>query len=150
MAPNWYWLIKLPYGIGTKVRATFVVFTELNSARMFCPSQICLSVPTESSRLTRSPSPLNVKVFRVPLARCTRVIRPRSSQVLVVSPPAGTFTRLGRQYGPHAEFFPGDIDEVRIYTGALTADEVQALAVPGPSGAALVAVGGLCLTRRRR
>jgi hypothetical protein len=48
------------------------------------------------------------------------------------------------------EFFQGGIDDVRIYDNALTPSEVAALAVPEPSSALLLGLGGLALLRRRR
>lgn len=64
--------------------------------------------------------------------------------------PAGSNTRLGRQFSPYDEFFPGDLDEVRVYSGALSADEVLALAVPSPAACAALSLGSLVLARRRR
>lgn len=56
---------------------------------------------------------------------------------------AGSPTRFGRQFGGLAEYFHGSIDDVRIYSGALTAQEVAALAapVPEPGTCALTALG---------
>jgi hypothetical protein len=65
----------------------------------------------------------------------------------------GSFTRFGRQYGPHAEYFNGTLDNVRIYDGALSASEINAVsAVPEPSSALMVLAGlaGLGALRRRR
>ena len=45
----------------------------------------------------------------------------------------GTATRLGRQFDPFTEFFAGDLDDIRIYQGALTASEVATLAAGAPS-----------------
>lgn len=40
-------------------------------------------------------------------------------------------TRLGRQFEPYAEFFNGDIDDVRIYDHNLSAGEIASLAGTG-------------------
>ncbi len=42
---------------------------------------------------------------------------------------SGENTRLGCQFGMYGEFFRGELDGLRIYSGALTAEEVKALAV---------------------
>lgn len=57
---------------------------------------------------------------------------------------SGTATRLGNQFGGFSEYFQGNIDDVRIYTGALSAREVNDLAsgVPEPGTIGLLA-GGL-------
>lgn len=68
----------------------------------------------------------------------------------IATTPAGSNTRLGRQFEPYAEFFPGDLDELRIYDGALSDEEVRGLAVPAPGtivGASALALAG---ARRRR
>lgn len=62
----------------------------------------------------------------------------------------GTNTRLGSQFVPYAEFFPGDLDEVRIYDGTLTGEEVRSLAVPAPGTLAAVGTLALAGARRRR
>jgi hypothetical protein len=72
----------------------------------------------------------------------------------------GTDTRLGRQFDPFQEFFGGQMRDVRVYTGALSAGQVAALAagtasVPEPGSAALAGVAvlpglALLLSRRRR
>jgi|JI102314A1RNA_FD_contig_31_6095624_length_922_multi_4_in_0_out_0_1 hypothetical protein len=55
----------------------------------------------------------------------------------------GTNTRLGRQFDPYGEYFMGSVDDVRIYSGALTASEVVALAnsIPEPATYGLFAIG---------
>ncbi len=40
---------------------------------------------------------------------------------------AGSSVRIGRQYSTNLEWFPGLIDDVRIYSRALTASEIQTL-----------------------
>jgi hypothetical protein len=58
----------------------------------------------------------------------------------------GTDTRLGRQFDPFAEFFDGNIDELWVFQGALTAGEVANLAVvPEPSSLAMFALGSVLL-----
>lgn len=42
----------------------------------------------------------------------------------------GTNTRLGRQFDPYNEFVSGSLRDVRIYSGPLSAGEVQQLAKP--------------------
>ncbi len=42
---------------------------------------------------------------------------------------AGSSVRIGRQYGTYLEWFPGLIDDVRIYSRALSASEIQTLYV---------------------
>lgn len=62
----------------------------------------------------------------------------------ITSNPAGTDTRLGRQFAPFDEYFNGVLDDVRIYSGALTSQEVAALAaasVPEPATYALLVIG---------
>lgn len=39
--------------------------------------------------------------------------------------PAGNLFRIGRQYGDHTEYFPGNIDEIRIWNTSRSADEIQ-------------------------
>lgn len=70
--------------------------------------------------------------------------------------PDGVSVRIGANWyggdpGNPGNQFAGDIDEVRIYQGALDADEVEAL-VPEPTTALLLAVGlaGLAAARQRR
>ncbi len=70
------------------------------------------------------------------------------SSELTVSVSTGTDTRLGRQYGVHGEYLGGSIDDLRIYSGALSDAEVGG-AVPEPSGV-LLAAAGLCLLGIRR
>jgi serine/threonine protein kinase len=40
----------------------------------------------------------------------------------------GDHTRLGRQFDPFAEFFTGNLDDLWVFSGTLTADEVASLA----------------------
>ncbi len=46
--------------------------------------------------------------------------------------PDGADTRLGQQYDPWGEFFHGNVDELWIFSGALTATEVARLAALRP------------------
>ena len=68
--------------------------------------------------------------------------------------PGGDDTRLGSQYNAHGEYFYGDLDNVRIYSGALTAAEVagiEANAIPEPWSMTLTGAGLLlCGLRRLR
>jgi hypothetical protein len=69
----------------------------------------------------------------------------------------GTNTRFGRQYGSFSEFWRGTMDDVRIYSGALSGSQVAVLAaggtaVPEPSAVAMLAglgVAGSALLRKR-
>jgi hypothetical protein len=70
--------------------------------------------------------------------------------------PTSENTRLSRQYNGHSEYFPGSLDNVQIYTGVLSAQDVAGLAglnnVPEPwsmsmMGAGILAIG---LYRRRQ
>ena len=78
-----------------------------------------------------------------------------STNFAISTATGGSTTRLGRQFYPYDEFFHGTIDDLRIYSGALSGDEVARLAspVPEPQGYALFAVGlgllGTTLLRRR-
>ena len=45
----------------------------------------------------------------------------------------GTHTRLGRQFDPFDEFFNGNLDDLWVFSGTLTADEVAALAAANPT-----------------
>ena len=79
----------------------------------------------------------------------------QASQPFAVAVSAsGTMTRLGRQFDPIGEYFAGAIDEFRVYSGALTASEVSALAAPVPEPSTFVLMGagfaGLAVWRRRR
>ncbi|YCM42964.1 LamG-like jellyroll fold domain-containing protein [Verrucomicrobiaceae bacterium 227] len=58
---------------------------------------------------------------------------------------------IGRSYGNGQEqWFPGSLDEVRVYDNVLTSTEIAALVVPEPSSALLGFLGmGLVLRRRR-
>lgn len=66
----------------------------------------------------------------------------------------GTNTRLGRQFDPYGEYFTGQIDNLKIYSGALTGNEVANAfaAVPLPAGLSLLsaAVAGLGFLGWRR
>ena len=46
--------------------------------------------------------------------------------------------------------FEGRIDDVRIYDSALSQAELDALVIPEPGSLVLLAMGGLCVIRRRR
>jgi tetratricopeptide (TPR) repeat protein len=45
--------------------------------------------------------------------------------------PNGDDTRLGRQFDPYFEFFNGNLDDLWVFSGTLTAGEVASLAVGG-------------------
>ena len=66
----------------------------------------------------------------------------------------GSNTRLGRQFDPFGEFFHGNLDNVRIYSGALTAEEIGSATtqVPAPGVLALFGLGlaGLGYAGRKR
>ncbi len=67
---------------------------------------------------------------------------------------SGTNTRFGRQYGSHAEYFTGSLDNVRIFDTALSAGEIADLdsGIPEPSTVALSFLGltALATVRRRK
>ena len=70
-------------------------------------------------------------------------------------PSGGPRTRVGSQYGDFglggSEFFPGAIDDVRVYSGALTAGEVALLTVPEAPTYLMCILGlGIIATRRSR
>jgi hypothetical protein len=81
----------------------------------------------------------------------------------ITSTNLGTDTRFGRQFDPFAEFFGGQMQDVRIYSGALSSGQVAALnaagpvtsvAAPEPSALALAlpilsAMGMVCHRRRK-
>ena len=46
---------------------------------------------------------------------------------------SGSATRLGRQFGAFSEYFSGSVDDLKIYTGALSVVEAQALYAAGRS-----------------
>lgn len=74
------------------------------------------------------------------------------TQISAIS--TGSDTRLGRQFDPFAEYFHGNIDNVRIYSGALTAEEVSnggsSLQVSAPGALILFGLGLVGLVRARR
>lgn len=78
-----------------------------------------------------------------------------STNFAISTATGGSTTRLGRQFYPYDEFFHGTIDELRIYSGALSGDEVAQLAapVPEPSTYAMYGTGlgllGTSVLRRR-
>lgn len=63
----------------------------------------------------------------------------------------GDNTRFGKQFSPFNEYFQGDIADMRIYTGALSAQQAASLATtPEPGSMALLTAGALGLLSRRR
>lgn len=69
-------------------------------------------------------------------------------------PWGGSATRFGRQFGPHAEFFHGDIDTIRMFTGVATYAEAAAVGgVPEPASWAMMLTGfglaGMSMRRTR-
>jgi len=74
--------------------------------------------------------------------------------VVSSSPGGGSVTRFGRQFGPHAEFFHGDIDAIRMFTGVATyAEAAGAGGVPEPASWAMMLTGfglaGMAMRRTR-
>ncbi len=53
-------------------------------------------------------------------------------------------------WGTLARFMSGEVDEIKIFDGALSAEQMAELAVPEPMTLSLLALGGLALARRRR
>jgi predicted RNA-binding protein len=51
----------------------------------------------------------------------------------IPAPLGGTDTRLGRTFDPFANYFTGEMDELRIYSGVLNGTEVAALHDTGPT-----------------
>lgn len=77
-----------------------------------------------------------------------------SASQYLYSPFAGTATRFGAQFGPHGEYFQGDLDRVRIYTGLAKVSEARSSpsGIPEPTAwslmlAGLGALGGAMRTR---
>jgi hypothetical protein len=75
---------------------------------------------------------------------------------LASSPSPGSVARFGRQYGPHAEYFQGNIDAIRVFDGVATFAEASrgagTSAAPEPA-TWLMMLGGfgmLGATMRRR
>jgi hypothetical protein len=68
------------------------------------------------------------------------------------SNPFNSETRFGRQYGPHSEYWNGQLDDILIYDGALNASEVLALStsVPEPWTMSLTAAGLVAVLLRYR
>jgi hypothetical protein len=63
----------------------------------------------------------------------------------------GSDTRLGCQFSNHGEFFNGNIDDLYIFSGTLTAGEIAALAViPEPATVCILSIGALSLIQRKR
>jgi len=58
----------------------------------------------------------------------------RITTTAIATASGGTNTRLGRQFDPFAEFFNGNLSNVRVYVGPLTNAEVASLAAQGPGG----------------
>lgn len=58
---------------------------------------------------------------------------------------------IGRSYGNgQAQWFPGSLDEIRVYDNVLSASEISALTIPEPSSLLLGFLGlGFVLKRRR-
>ena len=61
----------------------------------------------------------------------------------------GSPTRLGAQFGPHGEFFNGEIDNVRIYDSAIGSGELAGTPEPA-SFLLMLGAGAFMLARRRK
>jgi hypothetical protein len=72
------------------------------------------------------------------------------------NPQIGSVARFGRQYGPHAEYFQGDIDAIRVFSGVATFAEASrssiSSAAPEPASWVMMlgGFGMLGATMRRR
>ena len=56
-------------------------------------------------------------------------------------------------FGRHrtlGRYFLGELDDIRLYDGALSQSQVNALLIPEPATVALLAIGALTLLRRRK
>ena len=67
----------------------------------------------------------------------------------------GSNTFLGKQFGAYTEYFTGQMDNLRIWSGALSGSEVANMdsmggEVPEPSTILLTLAGGAILALRRR
>ncbi|MCE5339533.1 MAG: PEP-CTERM sorting domain-containing protein [Planctomycetaceae bacterium] len=63
----------------------------------------------------------------------------------------GSDTRLGCQFSYHGEYFNGNIDDLYIFSGTLTAGEIAALAViPEPATIAILALGMLFTAAKKK
>jgi hypothetical protein len=59
------------------------------------------------------------------------------------------FWGIGRSNSSETQWFPGSLDEVRVYSDLLTPEEIAALAVPEPSSVGLLCLGAVALLFRR-
>lgn len=67
---------------------------------------------------------------------------------VIATTAGGSHTRLGAQFGPHGEFFTGEIDNVRIYDSAIGSGELAG--TPEPASFLLMLGAGASMLVRRR